>query len=315
MSSYALEQEGEETLNPIPLTLISFQKCTLGCPILDSFFNGGIPCGSITELVSESSCGKTQLSLQLLLCSLLPRSHGGLNSTSLYIFSEPPFPFRRLKTLSATFKHPNPSPSFDPCDHILVHGVQTSEELLEFLDRVETLISQPLIRPVKLVVLDSVAALFRSEFDNHLADLSRRSSLFFKIASKLKALASKFEVAIVVTNQVVDSVGLEGLNEVQVGNYSCLFSSGRKVCPALGLSWANCVNSRVFLSRDEEKVADNKMWGSNSQALSENGGFEDGYGDFRTRTRRKMQVVFAPHLPKFSCEFEIRRDGVFGVKP
>ncbi|ERN07402.1 hypothetical protein AMTR_s00019p00244600 [Amborella trichopoda] len=32
-----------------------------------------------------------------------------------------------------------------------------------------------------------------SELDKLLADLSRRSSLFFKIASKLKALASKFE--------------------------------------------------------------------------------------------------------------------------
>lgn len=29
-------------------------------------------------------------------------------------------------------------------------------------------------------------------------------------------------------------------------------SSGRRVIPALGLAWANCVNTRIFLTRKQE---------------------------------------------------------------
>ncbi|PNX86991.1 DNA repair protein XRCC3, partial [Trifolium pratense] len=73
------------------------EKCTVGCPILDRNLNGGIPTKSITEVVGESGSGKTQICLQLVLSAQLPPSHGGLNGSSLYIYTEYPFPIRRLK--------------------------------------------------------------------------------------------------------------------------------------------------------------------------------------------------------------------------
>ncbi|XP_077238313.1 homolog of X-ray repair cross complementing 3 (XRCC3) [Tasmannia lanceolata] len=274
-----------------PENLLSLQtlKCTLGCPILDRFLDGGIPCNSVTEISGESSSGKTQLCLQLLLCAQLPISQGGLASSSLYIHSEFPFPFRRLRQLSLSFL----SQSDDPCDRIFVHPVQSADELLSLLDRIEIFLSNPPSSlPVKLIVIDSIAALFRSEFDNSPADLKRRSSLFFRIAGKLKSQANRFGIAVVITNQVVDLVESDGVSGLRIGNFGCLYSSGRRVCPALGVSWANCVNSRLFLSRRDEIV---------------NG--DSGGGG----TRRKLQVVFAPHLPESSCEFVIVREGVFGV--
>lgn len=117
--------------------------------------------------------------------------------------------------------------------------------------------------------------------------------MFFKISSKLKAQARRFGLAVVVINQVVDSV--ESSEGVRIGNARCLYSSGRRVCAALGLSWANCVNTRLFLSRAEENV-----------------GEEDG-DVLHTRTRRFMSIVFAPHLPDSSCEFVVAKEGVFGV--
>lgn len=152
-------------------------------------------------------------------------------------------------------------------------------------------------------MIDSVAALFRSEFDNTPSDLKRRSSLFFKISSKLKSLANRFGLVVVVTNQVVDFVGPDdGLNGLRVGNLGCLYSSGRRVCPALGLSWANCVNSRLFLSRDE--------------VLNEEKSLVDVSDDeyVQRRTRRQIRVIFAPHLPESSCEYAIAREGVFGIE-
>ncbi|XP_010259852.1 PREDICTED: DNA repair protein XRCC3 homolog [Nelumbo nucifera] len=288
--------------NPLHLTT---QKCTTGCPILDRFLAGGIPCNSITELVAESGCGKTQLCLQLVLSAQLPISQGGLAASSLYFYSEFPFPFRRLQQLSSSFSssHPDLFSTHDPCDHIFVRGLQSADELLGLLDRIDTFLTNPPSRlPVKLIVIDSVAALFRSEFENTPGDLKRRSSLFFGIAGKLKLRAKRFGLAIVITNQVVDLIGSDTANGVRVGNLSCLYSSGRRVCSALGLSWANCINSRLFLSRVDE------IAGKETAVKDDEGG-----NSVLVCTRRRMHVVFAPHLPESSCEFVIVREGVFGL--
>ncbi|KAL6001975.1 hypothetical protein ACLOJK_040539 [Asimina triloba] len=273
--------------NPTPIQQpqnvlhIPAHKFSLGCPILDRLFDGGIPTGSITELVSESGCGKTQLCLQLLLLSASSSA-----AASLFIHTEFPFPFRRLRQLSLSI--PSPDDDNDPCDRIFIHAANSAADLLALLDRIDALLlaaPPPQQPPIRLIVIDSIAALFRSEFDNNPGDLRRRSLLFFKIAGKLKAQAARFGLAVVVTNQVVDLVDEEGANGLRIGNYEVLYSSGRRVCPALGLAWANCVNSRVFLSRSEESVG----------------------------TRRRMHLVFSPHLPESSCEYVIVREGVFGV--
>lgn len=265
------------------------EKCSVGCPVLDRSLGGGIPCKSVTELVAESGCGKTQFCLQLVLCAQLPPSRGGLSASSLYIYTEFPFPSRRLRQLSRALRssHPDLLGSSDPCDRVFVCGVHSADKLVDdIMPKIEEFLSYSRSRlPVRVIVVDSIAALFRSDFENTSLDLRRRSSLFFKISGGLKSLAERFGLAVLVTNQVVDFIGQEGLN-LNIGNLSGLYTSGRRVCPALGLAWANCVNSRLFLSRDDE-------------------------GDGVIKTRR-LSVVFAPHLPQFSCEFLIRGEGVFG---
>ncbi|CAJ1840520.1 unnamed protein product [Sphenostylis stenocarpa] len=260
------------------------EKCTVGCPVLDRCLGGGVPCHSITEFVGESGSGKTQLCLQLALSAQLPSSRGGLSASSIFIHTEFPFPFRRLRHLSRAFRASHPDLP-DPCDRVFVRAVHTADELLHLIPTIETFLlhSRSRWRPVRIIVIDSIAALFRSDFENTGSDLRRRSSLFFGISGGLRQLAKRFGLAVVVTNQVVDFIG-DG--DVRVGNLSNgLYSSGRRVCPALGLAWAHCVNSRVFLSRDED-------------------------GPVR---RRKMSVVFAPHLPHCCYEYAIKGEGVFGV--
>ncbi|KAL2329610.1 hypothetical protein Fmac_017191 [Flemingia macrophylla] len=263
------------------------QKCTVGCPALDRCLGGGVPCDSVTEFVGESGSGKTQLCLQLALSAQLPPSRGGLSASAIFIHTEFPFPLRRLRRLSRSFRASNPSlPCPDPCDRVFLRAVHSAHDLLRAIPAVEAFLlhSRSPWRPVRLLLIDSIAALFRADFDNTAADLRRRSALFFRISAGLRRLARRFGLAVVVTNQVVDFIG-DG--DVRVGNLETgLFSSGRRVCPALGLAWAHCVNSRVFLSRDE-------------------------HGPVKTR---RMSVVFAPHLPHSSCEYAIKGDGVFGVE-
>ncbi|KAG2333280.1 hypothetical protein Bca52824_004460 [Brassica carinata] len=154
--------------------------------------------------------------------------------------------------------------------------------------------------PLKLIVLDSVAALFRSEFDNTPSDLRKRASCFFKISGKLKQLASKFGLAVVITNQVTDFVeSSDGLSGLRIGNLRCLYSSGRRVVPALGLAWANCVNSRVFISRSGDTICQERREEDDVSGSSSVSG----------RARRRLDIVFSPHLPASSCEFVITGEG------
>ncbi|MCO5553538.1 hypothetical protein L7F22_007060 [Adiantum nelumboides] len=334
------------------------RKCSLGCSVLDSFLHGGIPCGSVTELVGECGSAKTQVCLQLLLSAQMPLCQGGLHASSLYIFTESYFPSKRLQQLSKGFlesgklglgqfssakkfthedsaervgtianfhsnisngqrlntldgidmqntmkdllsrnnslhhsfsiheraaklcnlQNVNPGKSFethnsmslpnqeqlishddgaivDPCDNIFVQSIQNIEELCVFLDQVPVLLSWPLAMPVRLLVIDSVAALFRSDFDNNAKDLAKRTEWFFKLSSKLKQYAHDYDIAVLVTNQVVDDVdgeSLESPNSVSPmlsGRSGPLISAGRSVIPALGIGWSHCVNTRLFLSR------------------------------------------------------------------
>ncbi|CAB4273241.1 unnamed protein product [Prunus armeniaca] len=187
-------------------------KLSIGCPILDACLGSGIPYNTITELVGESSSGKTQLCLQLTVQAQLPHGHGGLGGSSLYIYTEFSFSFRRLQQLAKVYQasHPNLI-GVNPLEDIYVHVVDDAQQLIHVLENMET--------------------------------------------CKLKALANKFGVAMLLTNQIVDFIGPDdGINGVRLGNLECLHTSGRRVSPALGLAWAHCVNSRVFLSTHEHFV-------------------------------------------------------------
>jgi len=70
-----------------------------------------------------------------------------------------------------------------------------------------------------------------------------------------------------------------------------LRSSGRRVMPALGLFWAHCVTTRLFLSR-----------------ATPAGALAPG-----APVRRRLRVVFAPHLAPGSCGYEVTAEGVRGV--
>lgn len=254
-------------------------------------------CNSITEMFGESGTGKTQLCLQLSLLAQFPYALGGLIGSTIYVNTECAFPLRRLNQMVSTFSSTVEEIVVgNPCDDIYVTECHDAPHLLIVLDNAEKLIRSSTTRlPVKLLVIDSIASLFRSQFNCTPTDMINRSALFFRIAGRLKELAFRFGLVVIVTNQVVDFIGSEtSLAGFKVGDVGKFFTSGRRICPALGLAWANCVNTRVFLSK----------CGDGETAL-----FEDG------TPMRKCEIVFSPHLPHASCLYGIKRDGVSGVTP
>ena len=83
-----------------------------------------------------------------------------------------------------------------------------------------------------------------------------------------------------------------------------LLSSGRELVPALGLAWANCVNTRLFLSRTEVTIANPycqppQMLPNTTAPAS--------------LPLRYMQVVFSPCVPQDTCLYVVAQNGLQGV--
>lgn len=117
-------------------------------------------------------------------------------------------------------------------------------------------------------------------------------SLACQVASVLKRLADDHSLAILTTNHIVDAIDNAAQAAATRTTASLvLSSSGRCVVPALGLAWATCVTTRLFVSR----VRSQESAAAGEGAL------------------RHLLVVFSPFLPQSGCWYSVERDGVVGV--
>ncbi|XP_049947389.1 DNA repair protein XRCC3-like isoform X1 [Schistocerca serialis cubense] len=209
---------------------------SVGCKILDDFLRGGIKVCGITEVAGESSCGKTQLCLQLALTVQYPLSIGGLRAGAVFICTEDVFPHQRLQQLITTFpmswnrgKLMREKINFG--DNIFIEHIADVEVLKQCVaTRLPRLLSE---RNVKLIVVDSIAGVFRNY--EHGDALSRAKDLR-NVGGKLHALAEQYKAAVVCVNQVTAGVGNDEQNSV----------------PALGLAWANMVTTRLQMFRNRQ---------------------------------------------------------------
>ncbi|XP_043962594.1 DNA repair protein XRCC3 isoform X2 [Gambusia affinis] len=177
-----------------------------GCPVLDQLLRGGLPVGGVVELAGESGAGKTQLGLQLCLSVQYPVEHGGLSAGALYVCTEDPFPVRRLQQLISeqTSLRSDVPPSLIGrlrfSDNIYVEHAADLDSLQVCLSRrAALLLAQGRVR---LVVVDSVAALFRCEFRPD--DWLERNKQLLTISSMVHHLSHEFSAPILCINQVTD---------------------------------------------------------------------------------------------------------------
>ncbi|KAM3602435.1 uncharacterized protein V6R79_004104 [Siganus canaliculatus] len=260
-------------------------RLSLGCPVLDQLLRGGLPAGGVTELAGESGAGKTQLALQLCLSVQYPPEHGGLQSGAVYICTEDCFPIRRLQQLVSAQSSLRPEVPPDLIgrlqfsDRLYVEHVADLDSLHVCLNRrVPLLLARGLVR---LLVIDSVAALFRCEFQAD--DWLERSRQLLTFASTLHHLSQEFSAPVLCINQVSDVVDAAAASAL--GPQSCT------VAPALGLAWANQVTVRLMMRRLPRMVTR----GDQCSAL------------------RRLDVVFAPHLARDGRDAAVWKEGVRGV--
>lgn len=123
---------------------------------------------------------------------------------------------------------PGPFPSA-PLPQGPLPATSHSSPLHPHVSRASSQPSSPLPRLPRLLVIDSIAAPFRgAEPDDPTAhDAARRAEVLFAIGRRLRELAARFGLAVLVTNQVADDVGNDAAPPAPAGleRAAALFTS------------------------------------------------------------------------------------------
>ncbi|KAL2460812.1 DNA repair protein [Abeliophyllum distichum] len=187
-------------------------RITTSCSDLDDILGGGINCKEVTEVGGVPGIGKTQLGIQLAINVQIPADYGGLEGKAVYIDTEGSFMVERaLQIAEACVEDMQEYNSFlrkdvracqirkepkDFLDNIFYFRICSYTEQIAVVNYLEKFISEH--KDVKVVVIDSITFHFRQDFE----DMALRTRLLGGMALKLMKLAKKFNLAVVLLNQV-----------------------------------------------------------------------------------------------------------------
>jgi DNA repair protein RadA len=204
-------------------------KVSTGAEDLDEMIGGGVETCSITEAYGRFASGKSQIGFQLSVNAQLPKGKGGLDGAVLFIDTEGTFRPERIESIAE-------AAGIDPAkalDNILVVRAITTQQQVLTIERADKLIVE---KNVKLIVVDSLTALFRAEFIGRGA-LGERQQKLNQHIHKLQMLADKHNLAVYITNQVMDNPGI-------------LF--GDPTTPIGGNVLAHAATTRLYLKKSKE---------------------------------------------------------------
>ncbi|KAK6521185.1 hypothetical protein TWF506_001410 [Arthrobotrys conoides] len=184
---------------------------------VDGLLNGGVMTGSLVEIVGESGVGKTQLLLRLCF-SIQQPPH---NRSAIYICTESQISTKRMVTMLEDLV----SRQVPGYAALSMNRIQTA--MCQYLETLEHIVKYQLPRAIEqfgagLVVVDSIAANFRVDDEGvggdgggdgttsrakggRSAKLARRAGDIVRLGMCLKEMAIKYNVAVVVANQVSDT--------------------------------------------------------------------------------------------------------------
>ena len=170
-------------------------RLTTGSNALDKILDGGLETQTITEFYGEYGSGKSQICHQLCVNVQLPPERGGLNGAALYVDTENTF---RLERIAQMAKHVGLEPE-QVVKNIIYAEAFTSDHQMFLLENADEVIKA---NNVKLIIVDSLTAHFRSEYIGR-EMLAPRQQKLNKHMHKLIGLARAFNAVAVVTNQVM----------------------------------------------------------------------------------------------------------------
>ncbi|MBT3940999.1 DNA repair and recombination protein RadA [Candidatus Woesearchaeota archaeon] len=175
----------------------SITKITIGSTEVDKLIGGGIESQGITECFGEFGSGKSQIAMQLAVNVQLPVDQGGLDGYCVFIDTENTFRPERIKQIAE-------ARGLDPekvMKKIMVARAFTSDHQMLLAEKISDLIKDKKL-PVKLIIMDSMMGLFRSEYAGR-GTLATRQQKLNKHIHTLQKLADLHNIAIYITNQVM----------------------------------------------------------------------------------------------------------------
>lgn len=172
------------------------QRISTNSQAFDILLGGGVETQAITECYGEYGSGKSQIAFQLAVNVQLPKEKGGLDGHAIWIDTEGTFRPARIEQLAI-------AKSLDPKEvlqNIKIGRAYSSDHQILLVDKIPELINKD--PKIKLIVVDSMMALFRAEYVGR-GTLADRQQKINVILHNLQRLADRFNLAIYITNQVM----------------------------------------------------------------------------------------------------------------
>lgn len=209
---------------------------------LDRLLGGGIETGSVTEIIGEFRTGKSQLCHQLAVICQMPVDMGGAEGRCLWIDTEGTFRPERLLQMAERFNLSGE----EVLDHVAYARCYNTEHQQDLLRKAAEMMSES---RYALIVVDSVMALFRTDYSGR-GQLADRQMSLARFLRGLLRLADEFGVAVVMTNQVV----------AQVDNMAGYQTDPKK--PIGGHIIAHASTTRLFLRKGKGEARMCKIYDS-----------------------------------------------------
>ncbi len=175
-------------------------KLTTGSESFNNLLGGGLETQAMTEFYGEFGSGKTQIAHQLAVNVQLPPEKGGLNGSVIMIDTENTFRPERIKGMAEgaeldyedVLKNIHVARAYNSNHQILL--VEKAKEIADGLKDTE--------KPVRLMIIDSATAHFRSEYVGRgtLADRQQKINIHLHGALKFADLNN---AVVMITNQVM----------------------------------------------------------------------------------------------------------------
>lgn len=184
---------GDEVLESIKKA----QKLTTGSKELDKLIGGGIETQNIFEAFGEFGSGKSQLGMQLCVNCQLPLEKGGLEGNAVFIDTEKSFRPERIKQMSEAVGLDTDK----VLKNIRVARAYTTDHQILLAEKAGKLVKDK-ENNIRVIIVDSLMALFRSEYSGRgtLAERQQKLNLHLR---DLQRIAEVYNTIVFVTNQVM----------------------------------------------------------------------------------------------------------------
>ncbi len=167
-----------------------------GIKKLDNYLGGGIKGGMITDIFGATGTGKTQLTMQISINSLLDGEQVLFQDTTGQFRPERMLELIKIRNLETNL-----------LDRVKVGRITNSSEQIQFLSKIKE-------QDFSLVVIDNVTDLFSFEYGKEEQNLEKNVT-FMQYMHELSLISIQKKLPIVVTNIIrkIDDLEIENLDK------------------------------------------------------------------------------------------------------